>query len=80
MGRDDPTKGSKSERESQIPYDITYIWNLQYTQHNEHTCEIDPQTRRADLCLPRRGVEEEEDGLEFEIRSCCLDKQQSPSV
>ena len=26
--RDDHTKWSKSERERQIPYDITYMWNL----------------------------------------------------
>ena len=25
------TKWSKSERERQIPYDITYIWNLIYS-------------------------------------------------
>ena len=29
------TKGSKSERERQIPYDITYMWNLKYDT-NEH--------------------------------------------
>ena len=28
--RDSHTKLSKSERERQIPYDITYIWNLIY--------------------------------------------------
>ena len=28
--RDSHTKWSKSERERQIPYDITYIWNLIY--------------------------------------------------
>ena len=28
--RDDHTKQSKSERERQISYDITYIWNLKY--------------------------------------------------
>ena len=28
--RDYRTKGSKWERERQIPYDITYIWNLKY--------------------------------------------------
>ena len=28
--RDSYTKGSKTERERQIPYDITYIWNLIY--------------------------------------------------
>ena len=29
--RDSHTEGSKSERERQIPYDITYIWNLIYS-------------------------------------------------
>ena len=28
--RDYCTKQSKSERERQIPYDITYMWNLKY--------------------------------------------------
>ena len=28
--RDSHTKWSKSERERQIPYDITYTWNLKY--------------------------------------------------
>ena len=28
--RDYHTKQSKSERERQIPYDITYMWNLKY--------------------------------------------------
>ena len=28
--RDYHAKGSKSEREKQIPYDITYMWNLNY--------------------------------------------------
>ena len=28
--RDSHTEWSKSERESQIPYDITYFWNLIY--------------------------------------------------
>ena len=41
---------SKSERERQIPYDITYIWNLKYDtdeimkqkqthRHREQTCD-----------------------------------------
>ena len=35
---------SKSEGERQIPYDITYMWNLKYDA-NEHTYETktDPQ-------------------------------------
>ena len=28
--RDDHTKRSKSDRERQIPCDITYMWNLKY--------------------------------------------------
>ena len=24
------TKGSKSEKDRQIPYDVTYMWNLKY--------------------------------------------------
>ena len=28
--RDDHTQGNKSERERQIPYNITYRWNLKY--------------------------------------------------
>ena len=28
--RDYHTKWNKSERERQIPYDITYMWNLKY--------------------------------------------------
>ena len=46
--RDYNTKSSKSDRERQMPYDITYIWNLKYNTnistkqkqthgHREHT-------------------------------------------
>ena len=28
--RDSHTKWNKSDRERQIPYDITYMWNLKY--------------------------------------------------
>ena len=34
------TKWSKSERERQIPYNITYTWNLKYDT-NEHICETE---------------------------------------
>ena len=47
--RDSHTKWSKSERERQIPYDFTYIWNLTHStnepfhrkenhRHVEQTC------------------------------------------
>ena len=43
--RDDHTKRSKSERERQIPYDITYIWNLKYDLNELiYETETDSQT------------------------------------
>ena len=42
--RDDHTKWSKSERERQIPYDITYMWNLKYdTNELLYKTETDSQ-------------------------------------
>ena len=39
------TKQSKSERERQIPYDITYMWNLKYdTNEPTYKTETDSQT------------------------------------
>ena len=43
--RDYHTKWSKSERERQIPYDITYMWNLKYdTKELIYKTETDSQT------------------------------------
>ena len=43
--RDYCTKRSKSEGERQIPYDITYMWNLKYdTNELIYEIETDPQT------------------------------------
>ena len=43
--RDYHTKCSKSERERQIPYDITYMWNLKYdTNKLVYETERDSQT------------------------------------
>ena len=40
--RDSHTKWSRSERERQIPYDMTYIWNLKYgTNKPIYNVEID---------------------------------------
>ena len=50
----------KSERERQIPYDITCMWNLKYGT-NEHICqtETDSQKMRTDLwLLMGRGMQE----------------------
>ena len=43
--RDYHTKCNKSERERQIPYDITYMWNLKYdTNELIYETETDSQT------------------------------------
>ena len=55
----------KSERERQVPYDITYMWNLKYDTneliyetdtHTEHTCacqgEWDGGGQTGSLGLP----------------------------
>ena len=43
--RDYHTEWSKSEREKQIPYDITYMWNLKYdTNELTYETETDSQT------------------------------------
>ena len=43
--RDYHTKWSKSEEERQIPYDITYTWNLKYdTNEPIYETETDTQT------------------------------------
>ena len=41
---------SKSERKGQIPYDITYMWNLKYdTNEPIKEAETHSQTQRTDL-------------------------------
>ena len=50
------TKWNKSDRERQIPYGITYMWNLKYDT-NEPIYETETDSQRTDLWLPRgRGV------------------------
>ena len=43
--RDYRTKQSKSDRERQIPYDITYVWNLKYDT-NELTSKTERDSQR----------------------------------
>ena len=54
-------KWSKSERERQIPYDITYMWNLKY-DICEPVCETKVETHRHRKqtygYLRGKGVEE----------------------
>ena len=52
--RDYHTKWSKSERKGQIPYDITYMWNLNYdTNELIYKTETDSQTSKTNLQLPK---------------------------
>ena len=54
--RDSHTKWSKSERERQIPYDISYIWNLIYgTNESFHSKETHGLREQTCGCQGRRG-------------------------
>ena len=46
---------SKSERERQRPYDVTYMWNVKFdTNKLISATEIDSQAQRTDLWLQGR--------------------------
>ena len=50
--------GEVSQREKQIPYDITCRWNLKYdTNELIYKTEIDSQTQKTNLQLPKRKRE-----------------------
>ena len=50
------TKWSKWERERQISYYITYMWNLKYdANESTYETETDSKTKRTDSRLPRCG-------------------------
>ena len=53
--RDYQTKGSKSERQRQIPYDITYMWNLKQDTNEQliYETEADSQTQKTNLGIPK---------------------------
>ena len=56
--RDYHTKWSKSDRERQISYHVTYMWNLKYEMNkwaNEliYKTETDSQTSKTNLWLPK---------------------------
>ena len=51
-------KQNKSERERQIPYDITYVWNIKYdTNELNYETELNSQLQRTDLRFPRESGE-----------------------
>ena len=47
--KDYHTKWSKSDRERQIPYDFTYMWNLKFNT-NEHICETETDSQTEQTC------------------------------
>ena len=52
--RDYHAKRSKSERERQIPYNITYMWNIKYDANELiYKIETDSQTEKTNLWLPK---------------------------
>ena len=54
--RDHHTKPSKSERERQIPYGITYMWNLKYNT-NENIFAKQKQTHLENRPVFAKGEE-----------------------
>ena len=59
--RDYHTKWRKSERERQIPYDSTYMWDLKYdtnehTQETETDVEIRPEVAKGEKRWERNGL------------------------
>ena len=51
------TEWSTSERERQMPYDITYIWNLIYsTNETFHIKETHGLGKETYICRGERGV------------------------
>ena len=77
--RDYHTKPRKSERERQIPYAITYMWNLKQDK-NEPISKMDSQIQRTDLWLQRgrevSGVWDQQ----IRIIIYRMDKRQGPTV
>ena len=68
------TKWSKSEREKQIPYGITYMWNLKYDTSEliYNTKQKQTHRHREQTCGCRGGGEEGGLDWEFGISSCKL--------
>ena len=52
--RDYHIKRSKSEREIQIPYDITYMWHLKYNT-NEHIYETETDSDIENRLVVAKG-------------------------
>ena len=64
--RDYHTKWSKSEKKRQIPYNITYMWNLKYNT-NELMYETKTHRHREQTCGCQGGGRVE-GGVEWKFR------------
>ena len=69
--RDSHAKRSKSQRESQIPYDITYIWNLIYDT-NETFHRKENQGLGEETCGCQGGVGGSGMDGQLEVNRCIL--------
>ena len=69
--RDSHTKQSKSERERQIPYDITYIWNLIYST-NETFHRKENHGHGEQICDCQGGGEGNGTDWELGVNRCRL--------
>ena len=66
-----------------MQYDITYMWNLKYTNQHIYEIKTDSQIWRTDLWLPRGRWSRGEKEWEFGIsrgKLYRMDKQQGPTV
>ena len=71
--RDYHIKWSKSERERQIPYHITYMWNLKYDPNELiYKTETESQTEKTYLWLPKEEGSGGRMDWEFGISRCKL--------
>ena len=72
---------SKSERERQIPYGITYMWNINYdTNELTYETEKDSHTQRTDLWLQGGGTDLGVWGSQMQTVMYITNKQQTPTV
>ena len=64
---------SEGTQRRQIPYDVTYMWNLKYdTNEPIYETETDSQTQRTDSWLPRGREDGGGMDWEFGVSRCQL--------
>ena len=65
--RDFHTESSKSEKEKETPYDITYMWSLKYGTNELSSKQKRSWTCMTDLCLPGERGEGGGSGMDWEF-------------